>query len=202
MSYSQTELSELVCTRISHDLIGNIGALSGALELIKENGDVLDGDTHQIIATATNTLKARQKFFRLAFGMDNSLVEMPELLEICKDYLATVGNRSAAIELQTTGVTANLAKILCLSVMTAAEICIKGGRINVSVNKQNLQITLDSDYKLAANKLAAYNQIVNNQKPDENISQYVQLIYLRAVIGEDVTMKIENTETSMTITVG
>lgn len=36
---SVSEISELVCTRISHDLIGNIGAVSNAVELLEE-GDM------------------------------------------------------------------------------------------------------------------------------------------------------------------
>ena len=33
------QLSELICTRISHDLIGNIGAVGNAVELL-EDGDM------------------------------------------------------------------------------------------------------------------------------------------------------------------
>lgn len=201
MLYNQTELSEMVCTRISHDLIGNIGALSGALELIKENDNSLDSDTLDIIATATHTLKARQKFFRLAFGLDNN-IDMSNVLEICTDYLSTIGSRDAKFTLHTDGITPELSKILCLSVMTAAEVCIKSSTIHVSISKQNLKIGLTSEYKLAANKLATYQKIMQNQKPDENISQYIQLIYLRELIGEDVAMQLQYDENSMDIIIG
>ena len=33
---SETALAELVCTRLSHDIIGNIGAVSNAVELLEE----------------------------------------------------------------------------------------------------------------------------------------------------------------------
>ena len=36
---SVSEISDLVCTRISHDLIGKIGAVSYAVELLEE-GDM------------------------------------------------------------------------------------------------------------------------------------------------------------------
>ena len=38
---SETELAELICTRISHDVIGNVGAVSNAVELLEE-GDMED----------------------------------------------------------------------------------------------------------------------------------------------------------------
>lgn len=202
MLYNRKSLSEIVCTRISHDLIGNIGALSGALELIKDNNNILDEDTLQIISTATETLKARQKFFRIAFGTDNSCIELPELQTICTDYLATVGSHNNSITLQTQGITSKLAKLLCLSVMTAAEVYIKGGLINICVNQQNMKIELQSDYKLAANKIEAYQKILNKSMPEENLSQYVQLLCLLETIGDDVAVKLEHTENSMALTIG
>ena len=42
-SFSPTQIAELVCTRISHDLIGNIGAISNAMELMEDDpSDVED----------------------------------------------------------------------------------------------------------------------------------------------------------------
>ena len=70
MELSKTEISELVCTRVSHDLIGSIGAISSALELIEEDGGQLEEDTKNILQTGANTLIARQKFFRVAVGLD------------------------------------------------------------------------------------------------------------------------------------
>ena len=68
---NDTLICELVCTRISHDLIGNIGAVSNAVELLEEGDmDFLD-DIKSILKTSSTVLSARQKFFRMAFGFDN-----------------------------------------------------------------------------------------------------------------------------------
>lgn len=202
MLYTKTELSEIVCTRISHDLIGNIGALSGALELIKESNNTLDDDTLNILNTATTTLKARQKFFRIAYGLNTTHIEMTELLNICTDYLCTIGSRNAAIKLKTNGITPEIAKILCLCVMIGADICIRGGSIDVSVDKNNLKVDVTTDTKLAVNKISVYQQILENQKPKENISQYVQLLYLKELIGEDVATHLDYSENNMSLTIG
>ena len=40
---NKAPIAELVCTRISHDLIGNIGAVANAVELLEEGDtDFLD----------------------------------------------------------------------------------------------------------------------------------------------------------------
>ena len=62
MLYSSTEVTELVCTRISHDLIGNIGAMSNGLEILGGEGEVIDDETKNILQTAVDILKYRQKF--------------------------------------------------------------------------------------------------------------------------------------------
>ena len=36
------KISELVCTRISHDLVGNVGAVSNAVELLDEDPESVD----------------------------------------------------------------------------------------------------------------------------------------------------------------
>ena len=52
-------VSELICTRISHDLIGNIGAVSNAVELLEEGDmDFLD-DIKSILKTSSGVLSAR-----------------------------------------------------------------------------------------------------------------------------------------------
>lgn len=196
------ELAEMVCTRISHDLIGNIGALASTLELIAENHNVLENGDLSIISNATETLKARQKFFRVAFGFDTKDMEFKELRQICTEYLQTLGHRTTPISLECSGVSTELSKIFCLCVMIAAEVCIKGGKINVFVNKENMLVDLQSEFKLSAQKIDAYRKILADEKPEENISQYVQLIYLRELLGKDVNIKLDATDNKMSLVIG
>ena len=202
MINNNTELAEMISTRISHDLIGNIGALSSALELMKENNDELDEGTRSIINTATNTLKARQTFFRIAFGLDTKNIETEELKNICQNYLSTFGSRAYPLNLELFGISSSLAKFVCLSVMIGAEICIRGGNIMVSVNQNNMTIGVKSEYNLSAPKIEVYKNILQDIRPQDNISQYVQLIYLRELLGQDVAMQINATDNSMELIIG
>lgn len=72
---SVSEISELVCTRISHDLIGNIGAVSNAVELLEEGDMDFMDDIRSILKVSSGVLTARLKFFRMAFGVDNANLE-------------------------------------------------------------------------------------------------------------------------------
>lgn len=90
---SETELAELICTRISHDVIGNVGAVSNAVELLEEGDmDFLD-DIRSILKVSSSVLSARLKFFRLAFGLSNANLEDfgQAKVRLAENYLKTLG---------------------------------------------------------------------------------------------------------------
>lgn len=201
MTYSNTELTEIISTRTCHDLIGNIGTLKNAMEFIGSDG-VVDAETRNLLETASSLLNARQKFFRMAFGIETHAQSLDELKEICQNYVATVGTRGHAIALDFRGVSPQLSKIVCLCVMVAADIFIKGGSITVEVNKQNITVSAVTDFKFRESEVVTYQSIIQGQKPNDNISQYAQLIYLRELLGSDVPMHLNATENEMTLVIG
>lgn len=202
MELTKTELTELVCTRVSHDLIGSIGAVASALELIEEDNNELNEDTKGILQTGTETLIARQKFFRAAFGTNNQKMPLSEVENLCSEYLKTIGNKANPLTLKLRRVSPELAKIVCVCVMVAAELYIKGGEITISVSAENIKINIVSDFKLAASKIAAYQKILAGVKIEENVSQYAQLFYLQALLGEDVPLHLNAQETEAELLIG
>lgn len=201
MVYLPTEIAEMVCTRMSHDLGGGIGAISSSLELLAENNNVLDNETLQLITIATNTLKSRQQFFRVAFGSNGKVTEGTDLQKLCDNYLETIGSRNFPFKLKINGLSAELAKIICLCIMTLSEVAIKGGDISVDINKNNITLKISSDYKLAATKIADYAKIINKEKLSDNLPQYVALIYLQDLLGNGASFKISSSETEMTLVI-
>ena len=96
MQISSDVLSEIITTRLSHDLIGNIGAVSNAVELLEED-DSLD-EVKPILQTSAFTLTSRLKFFRLAFGLSNAAPQnISDVEETARNYLQTIGNRNTPI---------------------------------------------------------------------------------------------------------
>ena len=203
MNKQKTFLANLVCTRISHDMVGNIGAIAAAIELATEdNHCVLDADARHILTSATDTLKTRQRFFRIAFGLDSVSTSPQELSKLCQDYLNTLGNRANKLDFECNNISPELAKIICLSLMIGAEICIKGGHIKIHIGGGKLTITTSSDYKLASAKISAYEALLNDQDNIENISQFVQIIYLKQLLGEDVPIAMQHTEKQCQFVIG
>lgn len=201
MLYSSTEVTELVCTRISHDLIGNIGAMSNGLEILGGEGEVIDDETKNILQTAVDILKYRQKFFRMAFGVPSYQTKAEEVLQVCNDYVSTIGSKSYSINVKISQFASEIARYICLCVMIAADVCVRGGNIEFSADNKHLCVAVSSDYDLSAAKIEKYESIIKNVRQDKD-SQYAPLIYLQALLGENVPLVLEKQDKKMSLTIG
>ncbi len=183
------ELSELICTRISHDLIGNIGAVANAVELMDEDPEAID-DAKPILSISSKVLTARLKFFRLAFGLNNTGVKtIAEITAPAEEYIATVGSRTAPIKLNFNISTPALYKIVMLGIMVMSDVFIRGGELSISETVNGLTFTADSQSALSAGKLAVMQKVLNAEMPAENPAQSAPLIYMMRLLN-DTPVKI------------
>ena len=84
-------VTELICTRLSHDIVGNIGAVSNAVELLEEGDMDFIDDIKSILSVSSKTLAARLKFFRMTFGLNNANLENSDIVfKTAQDYLHTL----------------------------------------------------------------------------------------------------------------
>lgn len=81
-----TDLTELVGSRICHDLISPLGAISNGVELLSMTGSVA-GPEMALISESIENANARIRFFRIAFGgaTVNQEVARTEILSVLND---------------------------------------------------------------------------------------------------------------------
>lgn len=183
------ELSELICTRISHDLIGNIGAVANAVELMDEDPEAID-DAKPILSISSKVLTARLKFFRLAFGLNNTGVKTTaEIIKQSEEYIATIGSHTSPIKLNFNFSTPALYKIVMLGIMIMADVFIRGGELNIAETANGLTFTTDSQSALSSGKLAVMQKVLNAEMPAENPAQSAPLIYMMRLLN-DTPVKI------------
>lgn len=146
-------ISELICTRISHDIIGNIGAVANASELLEEGDlDFLD-DIKSILRTSSFNLTARMKFFRMAFGLDNnSLNDLDLVKSTCDNYLASLGNSDYPIKLQAEWENIKQVKTAMVAIMVMADLLVRGGTVKLRVLGDVLQTQISCENKISADK--------------------------------------------------
>ncbi len=175
-------LSELICTRISHDLIGNIGAVANAVELLEEGDMDFLPEIQSILKVSSGVLTARMKFFRMAFGLNNANLQDVDLVQktIC-EYLKTIGNQNFLIDFEAANISQKYCRILMLAVMALADTIIKGGKICAEEKNNKLFVNISEVSKVSAPKQTELLAILSGQE-EEYLAQHAPVLYLKYII--------------------
>jgi len=93
---SQTELAALLCSRLCHDMLSPVGAMSNGLELLADETDPeMRKNCMELLEQSAKTSTDKLKFFRLAFGAAGGFGEMVDSSEpqALIDALASANTR-------------------------------------------------------------------------------------------------------------
>lgn len=162
-------ITELICTRLSHDIIGNIGAVANAVELLEEGDLEFLDDIKSILKNSSQTLTARLKFFRMAFGLDNATLEDAALVrKTAQDYLATLGNKEYPILLNFNVATASKRKLALQMIMIMADVLIRGGNLEVIEKEDKIIASIAKEAKISGDKLDKIKQALYAQAPAQD----------------------------------
>lgn len=180
---STLNVSELICTRISHDLIGNVGAVANAVELLEEGDmDFLD-DIKSILKTSSTVLASRLKFFRMAFGSNNAnLEQFPLVIKTIEDYLKTLNNGSNNIDFEFVISDAKFSKMAMIAVMIVGDTFVRGGKISVRQDGNSITI-LSNNNDLLKDKIFIIKEVIGGTIA-ENLAQYAPILYLKEILKE------------------
>lgn len=137
-------LSALLASRICHDLISPIGAISNGLELLSMSGSPATGPEITLIGDSVTQANARIRLFRIAFGIASTgqLVGRQELVTILSEL--TVGLRLRVEWIIPDEVTRAEAKLAVLLMMCVESAMPFGGRVQITAQGQAWQITGES----------------------------------------------------------
>ncbi len=181
---NKINISELICTRISHDLIGNIGAFANAVELMDDEDTDFLAEIKNTLKTSSDVLTARLKFFRMAFGLTNANLENIDIVKkATEEYLRTL-NFSHPIKADINIINSPFNRAIMLACMCAAEVIIRGGTVKVCSTRQAVIISAISESPLAQAKISDMQAVLEGETPD-NISQYAPLYYLNQILKEN-----------------
>ena len=87
------DLAALLCSRLCHDMLSPVGALSNGLELLAEERDGdMRGRIVELLEQSAKTSADKLKFFRLAFGAAGGFDDMVPVDEARSVIDALVGN--------------------------------------------------------------------------------------------------------------
>lgn len=126
---------QLLCSRICHDLVGPIGAVNTAIELMEdEDGGALDAEALAVLARSAQEASRKLTFFRAVFGLSGgqeTAIQADQLKSLTDGVLAS-GKVSAVWASDFPAALPGTAgKMLMLLVFLASETLPRGGEIEV-----------------------------------------------------------------------
>lgn len=177
-------VSELICTRLSHDIIGNIGAVANAVELLEEGDMEFLDDIKTILKTSSGVLSSRMKFFRLAFGLDNANLENLQNIEnVLKAYLATIGSQNHPLQLDFALQNSRYSRAVMLAVMIIADTMIRGGRIEITEKDGKVLVSSSGETSPSVDKLAQIKAVLTGEVAELN-AQFAPVFYLINILKQ------------------
>jgi len=143
MGDTDVNLAELIGSRICHDLISPIGAITNGLELLDMVGAV-QGPELELISGRVGNAGARLRFFRVAFGSaGDQPLGRTEVADLLKDV-----ERAGRVRVNwnlTEAVPRNQVKLAFLALMCCESAMPLGGEVEISVNGAQWVVTGTAD---------------------------------------------------------
>ncbi len=93
MTISSVDLASLLCSRLCHDMLSPVGALSNGLELLAEEKDPeMRARCFELLEQSAKISADKLRFFRLAFGAAGGFGEQVDVGEARQVIAALVGD--------------------------------------------------------------------------------------------------------------
>ncbi|MDE2562289.1 MAG: histidine phosphotransferase [Sphingomonadales bacterium] len=136
MTSSSLDFASLLCSRLCHDMLSPVGALSNGLELLADEKDPeMRKRCFELLEQSAKTSADKLKFFRLAFGAAGGFGDMVPLSEARALIEALVGN-NGRIELKWALGTTDLPKPAIKTLLNLANIgieaLVRGGVLEIA----------------------------------------------------------------------
>ncbi|MDZ7906631.1 MAG: histidine phosphotransferase family protein [Cypionkella sp.] len=139
--FDPIHLASLVGSRICHDLISPIGAISNGVELMMMDGSAALGQEMALIMESAASANARIRFFRVAFGQcaPDQRIGRSEVMSILTDGQA--GSRLTIRWDSPQDLARRDVKMVFLGLLCLESALIQGGQIDAVLDDQGWAVT-------------------------------------------------------------
>lgn len=143
---SQTDLAALLCSRLCHDMLSPVGALSNGLELL---GDETDPEMRarcmELLEQSAKISTDKLKFFRLAFGAAGGFGDNVPVEE-AQEVIAALASDAKRVELNWAIANSSLPKPAVKVMLNLAQIAldalVRGGTLDIGAERHQGNIEI------------------------------------------------------------
>ncbi|MCZ6604509.1 MAG: histidine phosphotransferase family protein [Alphaproteobacteria bacterium] len=192
-------MTELVCSRLCHDIISPVGAISNGLELMSEFGNSKDADAMALVVSSAHQAVAKLSFFRMAYGQAGTRQTGMSFDEAANMLEPVVASPRVTLDWPTeqrpqSPLPAPGTIKLCLNLgLLAVEALPRGGTLRVTVTPQDNRILFSilaaaPDARLTDEFVGALTGTVAIRDLTPRTAQGALTRYLAERLGTKVTM--------------
>jgi histidine phosphotransferase ChpT len=138
---SSTDLAALLCSRLCHDLLSPVGALSNGLELLADEKDPeMRARCFELLEQSARVSADKLKFFRLAYGAAGGFGDTVQVEEPRELIAALVGsNERVKLEwsVSDTALPKAAVKVLLNLASIALDALVRGGTLSVGAESRD-----------------------------------------------------------------
>ena len=199
------QLAALLCSKVCHDVISPVGALSMSLEMLDEPGSA--DDALDLVRKSTKSAVSTLQFCRLAFGASGSTgasIDTGDAEKVAVEHLADE-RTTLNWQVERMILPKNQVKLLLNLLLIAAAAIPRGGVI--AVRSEGGQDAPGFTFHAAGKRVrvpVAFDEMVDGDIPEEGIdSQNVQAYYTMLLAHETgMPITVDLGDTDVTIKAG
>lgn len=136
---SQLDFAALLCSRLCHDLVSPVGAISNGLELLSDGGDpTMQEQVLDLISKSALQTSNKLQFFRLAFGAAGGFSDNLDFEEAQKAITNFLEGSRVELEWDVTPGTGSkgIIKAVLNMALVVSECLIRGGTLKVQSQEE------------------------------------------------------------------
>ena len=201
-------VAELLASRMCHDLISPIGAVTNGIELIEEEGGKIAADALDLAGRSARQASRLLQFYRIAFGLGGSFSgsRLAEVRDLAEGFLSGSRHKLDWPGSAEDPLPSGLGKLILNMVLVAADCLPRGGRIGVAMQGSDgwtaAAVTAEGDVRVNEELRSAISDAADPQAltPRTVQAYFTALIAIRAG-GELITAEPDAQTLRLTVAV-
>lgn len=188
---SQTDLAALLCSRLCHDMLSPVGALSNGLELLADERDPeMRARCIELLEQSAKISTDKLKFFRLAFGAAGGFGETVPVEE-AQEVITALASDKNRVELNWAITEANLpkpaVKVLLNLSQIALDALVRGGTLDIGAERRDGNVEIVA--RATGDRIAfdeTIGQALQGDLDAEDITSRTAAAHMIALLAEEM----------------
>lgn len=191
----QMRLAEMTASRLAHEVVGPLGAISNGLELIEELGEDAGDDAMTLVTTSAKDAGARLAFYRMAYGRAGAAVtNLAQLRAVATEFMDGAPNHALSWPLPPVlpSMPEGPGRVLLVLIELGRDALIRGGELRVSTSETEVSVTATG---APAELRGGLDVVLDGTGGEEDLTPRTAHAALARAFAAEIGWRIERRET-------